>query len=369
MRIHLKHMAAFTVALLVSAAPARAESYDFTKIGIGWQPNAISSDGSAVAGFDNFSGVLLTGGVLGRFVPELSYATAQGVNNAHQIVGSTSNPTGGQYHGYFMSPPYTVDGAQHLTGASTSLSQPGGGRTYLSGLNDVGQIVGESLDLGAFILSGYTVDGDGALTGGSYTPITIAGADAVHPTGINDAGWITGWLHSTDDGGGLHGFLRDPLGNVTRLDFPGVPVSGNIATYAYGINDFNQVVGSFTTGESIEGSQVTHGFVYSDGVYTQVDYGGGATNPFDYSYADFPRPYPLVPEPTWYFRSTVVTGIANDGTIVGYTVENVQYEGALGSYAFQGTPGLATVPEPGVLALVSLGGLLAVGARTRSRAG
>ena len=353
-----------TALSVASVLPAQADPFTYERLpGGSWTPNAINSSGTAIAGFNNFSGVLLTGGVIGTFgAAGAQYASAQGVNDALAVVGGTANITGGVYHGFFLTPPYAVNGGGQLTGTMTLLDLPGADRTTFGGLNDAGQIVGESIfppnapvSQQAFILSGYTID-NGALVGGTYTPFTVPGADAVHPSGINDSGAIVGSIHSVDDGGGLHGFYRDPSGVVTRLDFPAVPPVGqHVATYAFGLNDLGQVVGAFTTGEQIEGSQVTHGYVYSAGVYTQIDYGGSATNPFDYSYTDFRNP--ADPEPQWYFRSTTATGIDNQGRIVGYTVENVQYDGALGNYAFLATTDAVAVPAPAGLLLFGLGAL------------
>jgi hypothetical protein len=61
-----------------------------------------------------------------------------------------------------------------------------------------------------------------------FTTLDVPGAASTFALGINDAGQIVG---SYSDGARDHGFLLDTDGSYTTLDAPGA-----IHTYAYGIN-------------------------------------------------------------------------------------------------------------------------------------
>src|SRR5438445_7880350 len=96
----------------------------------------------------------------------------------------------------------------------TTLDVPGSTFTTVTGINNVGQIVGNS-SAGSFLLSG-----------GNYTTLNLPGP----PSGINGSGQIVG---ST----GNLGYLYSG-GSYTTIDVG--PVSGGTA--ASGINDSGQVV-------------------------------------------------------------------------------------------------------------------------------
>src|SRR6476646_2574573 len=72
--------------------------------------------------------------------------------------------------------------------------------------------------------------------GGSVTTIDISHALGTYVTGINNAGQIVGWF---GDGHRVHGFL-DVGGTFTTIDAP-----GSSLTQATGINDAGQIVGIF----------------------------------------------------------------------------------------------------------------------------
>jgi probable HAF family extracellular repeat protein len=77
-----------------------------------------------------------------------------------------------------------------------------------------------------------TFDDPSALTGTTYA------------YGINDTGQIVGWYYDGSGNGGNHGFLLSG-GTYTTLDYPGaISPHGTSATWAYGINDLGQIVGT-----------------------------------------------------------------------------------------------------------------------------
>jgi probable HAF family extracellular repeat protein len=146
----------------------------------------------------------------------------------------------------------------------TQIDQPGAEGTVLTGINNVGELVGFG--------SGSFVD-----TAGTFTSLNVPGADGTSADGINDKGQGVGYVSGEFVG---HGFLYSD-GNFTTVDVPGMIGQTN----AYGINNASEIVG-------IAG---THGFLYSRGIYTILD-----------------APDGTVPV-------TTTQGINNEGQIVGYS--------------------------------------------------
>jgi probable HAF family extracellular repeat protein len=144
-----------------------------------------------------------------------------------------------------------------LAGTIVAIDVPGADVTYVSGINNPGQIVGTYSASGS--TRGFVLDK------GVYTDLTVAGSTTTRPEDINSSGVIVGGF---DDSTGSHGFVWDD-GAVTTLDVPGA-----LATAARGINDAGTVVGTFLSPGGEDG--VEHGFIYRDGVFTVVDYPGAS---------------------------------------------------------------------------------------------
>lgn len=85
----------------------------------------------------------------------------------------------------------------------------------------------------------------------TFTTIDVPGADRTEAYGINNSGQIVGFFF---DATGIHGFLKD--GNsFTTINLPDVPIGG--FTEAFGINGLGQIVGSNgVDGFLIDGSDV-----------------------------------------------------------------------------------------------------------------
>jgi probable HAF family extracellular repeat protein len=211
-------------------------------------------------------------------VPGSTFSTATGINNVGQIVGQYFSEADGRTHGFLLS-----------GGSYTTLDVPGSTGTVASGINDSGQIVGDYVDAGG--------RGHGFLySGGNYTTLDVPGSTFTEALGINNSGQIVGAYENP----GQHGFLLSG-GNYTTLDVPGAA-----GTVAGGINDAGEIVGdtggplgfllsggSYTT-FTVPGSQSTtpskinnlgqivgsyntgdtHGFLLSGGSYTTLDMPG-----------------------------------------------------------------------------------------------
>jgi probable HAF family extracellular repeat protein len=273
------------VLLMLAAAPLHADTiYSFTTIDVpgatGTAPEGINNAGQIV-GFDGDTvgtqhGFLLSGGIYTPIdVPGALPGTTRafGINDAGQIVGDSVS------HSFLLS-----------GGIYTTIDVPGALSTKADGINNAGQIVGGS-SLGGFLLSG-----------GMYTTIDFPGAPT-SPSGINDSGQIVGFYVDFRDRD--HGFLLSG-GVYTTIDF------GPRETVADGINNAGQIVGYYY----LSGN---HGFLLSGGVYTTIDFPGAT--------------------------GTDITGINNAGQIVG------AYSDGSGTHGFLATP----VPEPGTFTLTLLG--------------
>jgi probable HAF family extracellular repeat protein len=278
------------------------------------------------------------GGVTGAF----SIATA--LNNSGQVVGN-SNVTSVGIHAFLYS-----------NGAMRDLGTLGGAFSNATGINNAGQVAGfaehnpASLTSHAFLYSGGVLHDLGTL-GGSVS----------NAFGINDAGQVVG--RSTIRGDtDIHAFLYS---NGVMQDLGTLP--GAINSVAYAINNLGQVVG-----------YAGHAFLYVNGVLHDLGTLGGnastalalndsgavvgwannaagAQRAFLYSGGALVDLNSLLP-PGSGWELLEATGINDSGQIVGNGVINGQTHGFLLSPQV-----LATVPEPGTLALLAtaLGGLLA----------
>jgi hypothetical protein len=108
----------------------------------------------------------------------------------------------------------------------TTFDPPGSTFTFPTGINQAGAITGYYFTSGPFP-RGFLRASDGTLT--TFDP---AGTTA---TGINQAGAITG---SYRDANGLHGFLRAPSGAFTPFDAPGTDTSPTAINAAGAITGF-----------------------------------------------------------------------------------------------------------------------------------
>lgn len=147
-------------------------------------------------------------------------------------------------------------GFLYSAGTYTTLSDPLGTATFAFGINNLGQVVGKYFNgSGAHIF---------IYSGGTYTtlndPYGAGGSLGTNVLGINDSDQIVGSY--LDSGGVRHGFLYNN-GSYTTLDDP---LAGAIGTEANGINDAGQIVGEYW-----DSNNVLHGFLYSGGTYTTLN--------------------------------------------------------------------------------------------------
>jgi hypothetical protein len=122
-------------------------------------------------------------------------------------------------------------------------------------------------------------------------------------TAINNSGDVAGFYNKTATQ--VDAFLKLSSGRFITLAFPKAAM-----TQAFGVNDFGEVVGSYTTGTG--NAAVTHGFVWTPrhgGTFASVDIGGAS--------------------------STTINGVNDEGDLVGFFTD-----------AKGNTDGLLALPQP-----------------------
>jgi hypothetical protein len=231
-------------------------------------------------------------------LPTASNTRALGINDNAQIVGVYNIGPTQQLHGFlFDQSNFTFIDVPFQNAANTQVA----------GINNQGLTVGD-------YFSQNTTRGFLRSAGG-FTPVDLPTASVTSPSGINDRGQIVGqFLDAAFDS---HGFLLDG-GNVTAIDAPFLNVVG---TTAFGINEAQQIVGSYFTSDFISN---VHGFFADTSGFTPID----------------------VPFPGGF--NTAVRDINDAGVVAGV------FSNHTGNHGFIATPAAAIV-EPAPLLLVGLG--------------
>ena len=235
-----------------------------------------------------------------------------------QLLGINKNGVIAGYHGSGLDAQHPNQGfTLTLPNTFTAENYPGSVQTQVLGINDTNGTAGFFVDSkgvthGFYFISGayrpvdfpgttfnQTLSLNNNAQGAGYwqdaagnfhpyywnksTPIfsiLIPGAVSAQATNINNVGSVSGFF--IDSTGTNRGFLFTN-GQFVRLTYP-----GSTFTQALGVNDSNEVVGTYT-----DTSNLTHGFTWKAGVWQSIDDPNG-------------------------IGSTVVNGINNAGTLVGF---------------------------------------------------
>jgi hypothetical protein len=137
---------------------------------------------------------------------------------------------------------------------------PGATNTYIFALNDAGHFVGAEIDSAGV---NHAIFDDGRqlqLLNLSGPARTNLGSLAFS---INNRGDIAGAF--TDSGGVQHGYVRHADGTLTQINYPGAS-----STQAFGVNDWEMVIGIYTDAQNN-----AHAFLLRGGRYLNVDLPGG----------------------------------------------------------------------------------------------
>jgi probable HAF family extracellular repeat protein len=147
-------------------------------------------------------------------VPGADLTQASGINNLGQIVGVDNAGTGPSAFLY-------------TDGNYTKLNIPD---ANANSINDLGQIVGE------YSLNNFATVTCFLYSKGHYTTLSVPGADDTYVYGINDFDQVVGQYYV---GSVAYGFLYSK-GHYTTLSIPGASYTG-----PYGINNFDKIVGGY----------------------------------------------------------------------------------------------------------------------------
>ena len=241
---------------------------------------------------------------------------ANGVNSGGQVVGGS-----GQFAIFLTNGGMTVTDLPAVTGTTTA--------EVAFGINDHGAIVGQYTDSFTGTSPGFVY------TNGNFTTLNPVANDAqVFAQGINNNGLVIGFYNT--DGVHDHGFLYNTA-NQTYTLLADPNVANLFLTQFLGINDNGEAVGYYQTND---GSQ--HGFLYN--IETQK-----------YTFMDDPN------AATSGFSITQITGINDSAEIAGFYVD--------ANSGLQRGFVANAVPEPGSMALLGIGVVLASGyVRRRAKA-
>jgi uncharacterized membrane protein len=289
-------------AVFVMCAPWQrtwADPFVYTTIDVGPQPyktvlTSVNDAGQIIGNYrdgSSFVSFLFDHGSVSTLTFPVPDGVAVGINNAGQMIGNYSPGHAGlSSEGFIFS-----QGALITINApsSSSIYYPQEPATSVSGINNLGQVVGTYAT--GIQISGFLYNN------GTYSTIAVPGAPFTIALGINDQGEIVGRADQRS-------FL-DANGMFTTISVP-----GSIFTEADAINDAGQIVGRCIIGG------VQHGFVYDQGRYYVL--GIGITDGAD--------------------------GINNLGQFVGY-YDNPVYV----THGFISS--IESMPEPNTVALLGSG--------------
>jgi hypothetical protein len=188
---------------------------------------------------------------------DLTFNQLLGINDLGTIAGYFGSGTPATTHpnkGYTISA-YSGDGF-------VNENFPGSQQTQVTGLNDMGKTVG------------FYVTSSGANHGfyeknGVFTSVTDPAGNAkpsfTQLLGVNNQGVAAGFYN--DAKGNSHAFLYNTKSGV----FEPLTVPGAVSAMATGVNDANEVVGTFT-----KANKVTDGFVMSAGSMGVIAFPGSS---------------------------------------------------------------------------------------------
>lgn len=130
-------------------------------------------------------------------------------------------------------------GRRPPAGMIVTFDPPGSTYTQPTGINDAGVITGT-------YASGGTSFGFIRGTSGIFTSFAVPGATDTVPEAINASGEVAGWY--ADSSNIDHGFVREANGSFVTFDPP-----ESTRTYAVSINGFGEVTGQYLVNDNIAG--------------------------------------------------------------------------------------------------------------------
>jgi len=240
----------------------------WSSVGLG-----INDLGQVVGGADTLEGVrhayVWEAGVMTDLgtLPGLAHAEARDINNFDQIVGVSLNSIHEPPHGFSWD-----------NGVITDVGHLGGGETYVTALNEHGQVVGNSRTAELIYYEGFLWEG------GVMEPIpSTLGGIGSSARDINGEGQIVGSASTGGAPGGAFLWQDGAMMNLGTL--------GGQSSAAFAVNDRGQVVGCSERAPG--GDRVYHACVWDADSVTDLGALGG-------------------------FASSTAEGINNAGMVIGY---------------------------------------------------
>jgi hypothetical protein len=329
----LRFLFSAPIALLAANTLHAADQYNFLTINNPGDPNfnqllGINNSGE-IAGYFGDGNVLPNKGYT-TTAPYRSFTAENFPQSVQTQVVGINNASTPVTVGFYIDGNNNNFGFVNQAGNFTSVSSPNTPTNtpttnQLLGVNDHGIAAGFYNDMDGNA-HGYTYN----IAANSFANVVLPGsfvATANTATGVDNAGDIVGFYVN---GTGQHGFL-DVAGNIKSLDDP-----NGTNTMILGVNNNNQLVGSF-----VDGNGITNGFVYNwaTSTWQTVD------DPYQSSTAAF------------NVTGTTINGINDRGQIVGFFSDGTNVNGFLAT----------ATPEPADFALLALGGGLLLTWRRANR--
>ena len=181
-------------------------------------------------------------------LPGGDLSTARGINDRGQVVGDSETKGFSQPHAFLFEDGVMVD-LGTLPGAGALFSEA-------FGINNRGQVAGFS---GSPVLFEYAVLFENGVNGVIVNLGTLGSNNGSGALGINNRGQVVGEAGTAS--GAIHAFLFD---NGAMVDLGTLP--GGSFSIANGINDRGQVVGS-STANGLSGRRA---FLFEDGVMVDL---------------------------------------------------------------------------------------------------
>ena len=175
----------------------------------------------------------------------------------------------------------------------TSFGYPGASRTYASGINNSGEVVGGWQDSSG-VAHGFVLNGD------VFRSFDVPGALGTYPSRVNDAGIVVGSYTRgparllRDATGNLvlvccdsYGFVRTPDGQVLTVHYP-TTNSELPTTWLFDVNNAGQIVGGYNEFELAVPNSSSHGihsFLFDGATFTLIDHPSAVASALPVTYA------------------------------------------------------------------------------------
>nr|WP_294516246.1 hypothetical protein [uncultured Rhodopila sp.] len=226
-----------------------SEDYTFSQFILPGQTFAVAygiNDLGAITGAGNVNGFILNQGTVTEVQVPFSYPVPLAINNPGQVAGFFPKSDGSHA---FIDTNGTITYFASLPSSFVNDARA-------SGINDLGQVVGQYKGLTGTVPETITAQFGFIDIGGTLTTLTLADGTGFLPTGINDFDQIVGTTTA-----GVSGVLDLKTDTFKTIDVPGAA-----STDATAINNLGQVAGTYT-----DSSGVVHGFVDTYGHFTFLD--------------------------------------------------------------------------------------------------